>query len=149
MLAVRARRVASYFFAPGIAVLLVAACTAGNLQGDGGPARDPRWQRRWRGRCPLGRKVPHRHNGDGRPDLIDLDGDGVSDGPGFDSNCDGTADGFGIDSNNDGIIDKIQNDDGSEVVSPGSGGGPGFTLDSDPPSGGTTSTGEYCQGRRG
>lgn len=85
-------------------------------------------------------------NADGQADDVDLDGDGVIDGKGFDDGCDGVADGYGVDSDGDGVIDKIILADGGTVDTPketddkpklevndGTGGGTG------------TEGGEYCQ----
>lgn len=145
MLAPRARRAFSYLLTPSLAVLLAVACTAGAPSGDDGPVNPDA-----NGNGVLDALEKEKclidANGDGRPDPVDLDGDGTPEGPGFDSNCDGVADGYGIDSNNDGLIDTIKNSDGTVVKPPeGSGGGGStITVDGMTSTGGTTSDGEYC-----
>jgi hypothetical protein len=145
MLAPRARRAASYLLTPGLAVLLAAACTAGAPMGGDGPVNPDADGNGVLDALQSGKCIIDT-NGDGRPDPVDLDGDGTLEGPGFDSDCDQTADGFGIDSNNDGIIDTIENDDGTTVTPPAGSGGGGNTIDVDgvAPTGGTTGETEYC-----
>lgn len=75
------------------ALVLVAACSAGNTPGvedkDGDGVADA-----------LGKAVGE----------FDVDGDGVPDGTGVDTDGDGVADGVGLDTDKDGIIDAIDTD---------------------------------------
>ena len=76
---------------------------------------------------------------DGKPDQIDVDGDGQDDGVAVDTDGDGKPDGAGLDTDGDGIIDAIDTDGDGK---PDEGGNTSGDGDGDKGSGGESGDGD-------